>query len=346
MSWHYLQEQAAAFSLADYLAGVQSPPAKSNPTPEPSSSTTRNSETSPASPSGTISAPSTALHSEATSTLSQAASPARTSQPQAKVQASPAPAPASGLKCTESFAKYNPATHSWKTPQCSLLADLDEYSETWPKSGIMLHGVCWELPTAAPLTAETESGFLQFGTPTATMRPRSKRFREGSRLPNPAEVAEMELCKPRHLMPTPTACNAPNAGSNTTGPKSLLDVARTGWNPGETWPTPQASDYKRANDSLQTCLHRANTGRQIGLPETVKIRMLPTPTCQDAKNNGAQSQQQRNTKPLNAIVGGALNPEWVEWLMGWPLGWTDLKHLVTARFRSWLRQHSSYLNKD
>jgi len=25
--------------------------------------------------------------------------------------------------------------------------------------------------------------------------------------------------------------------------------------------------------------------------------------------------------------GGHLNPMWVEWLMGWPLGWTDLKPL-------------------
>jgi len=27
------------------------------------------------------------------------------------------------------------------------------------------------------------------------------------------------------------------------------------------------------------------------------------------------------------LAGGALNPMWVEWLMGWPLGWTDLKPL-------------------
>lgn len=273
MSWHYLQEQGAEFSVEHYLAGIQSARAKSSHTPAASSSTTRNWDSSPASPSGTTYAPSMAPLGAALSTLCPAASLARTSHQQAKEQASPAPAPASGLKCTESFAKYNHATHSWKTPQCSLLADLDEYSETWPKSGIMLHGACWELPTAAPPTAATESGFLRFGTPTATMRPRSKRFQQGAnRLPNPAEVAEMELGKPHH--------------------------------------------------------------------------MLPTPTCQDAANNGGKSQTERNTPPLNAVVGGALNPVWVEWLMGWPLGWTDLKHSATARFRSWLRQHSKSLNTD
>lgn len=51
--------------------------------------------------------------------------------------------------------------------------------------------------------------------------------------------------------------------------------------------------------------------------------LLPTPTTQDAKNNGSESQKMRNTQPLNAAVGGSLNPEWVEWLMGFPIGWTD-----------------------
>ena len=54
-------------------------------------------------------------------------------------------------------------------------------------------------------------------------------------------------------------------------------------------------------------------------------KMWPTPTAQDAKNNGGPSQHNRNTKPLNAEVGGSLNPQWVEWLMGYPSGWTDLK---------------------
>jgi DNA (cytosine-5)-methyltransferase 1 len=37
---------------------------------------------------------------------------------------------------------------------------------------------------------------------------------------------------------------------------------------------------------------------------------------------------------------GPLNPEWVEWLMGWPLGWTDLKPLAMDKFREWQQQHS------
>ena len=54
------------------------------------------------------------------------------------------------------------------------------------------------------------------------------------------------------------------------------------------------------------------------------VKMWPTPTGQDAENNAGPSQFNRNSLPLNAEVGGSLNPNWVEWLMGYPVGWTDL----------------------
>ncbi len=63
------------------------------------------------------------------------------------------------------------------------------------------------------------------------------------------------------------------------------------------------------------------------------VVMYPTPTVQDASNNGGPSQYQRNSLPLNAVVGGALNPDWIEWLMGFPTGWTALKPSVTPSSR-------------
>jgi len=62
------------------------------------------------------------------------------------------------------------------------------------------------------------------------------------------------------------------------------------------------------------------------------LPMWPTPTVQDSKNNGAPSQMDRNTKPLNAEVGEPLNPTWVEWLMNWPMGWTSLLMLPRENF--------------
>jgi hypothetical protein len=66
---------------------------------------------------------------------------------------------------------------------------------------------------------------------------------------------------------------------------------------------------------------------------------FPTPTVNDSKNNNPPSQKMRNTPPLNVVVGGKLSPMWVEWLMGWPIGWTDLQPLATDRFRQWCASH-------
>ena len=79
-------------------------------------------------------------------------------------------------------------------------------------------------------------------------------------------------------------------------------------------------------------LKEGKTHRENGQPIQVRLvdqvnnpKLWPTPTVQDSKNNGGQSQHERNTKPLNAEVGGSLNPQFVEWLMGYPEGWTDLE---------------------
>ena len=39
------------------------------------------------------------------------------------------------------------------------------------------------------------------------------------------------------------------------------------------------------------------------------------------------------------VLGKRINPEWLEWLMGWPIGWTALLPLETDRFQQWLQLH-------
>lgn len=109
------------------------------------------------------------------------------------------------------------------------------------------------------------------------------------------------------------------------------------------WPTPNTIGYRSdgelrilANAGLSEAEFRAMTHRAA---ESKRQKWLPTPTVQDACNNGGPSQANRNTPPLNSVVGGALNPPWVEWLMGWPIGWTDLQQLETARYQAWLHSH-------
>lgn len=116
------------------------------------------------------------------------------------------------------------------------------------------------------------------------------------------------------------------------------------------WPTPTAAEGSKIPAT-------ANYG-QIGLnnhprirgvvmrPKQTKSGKFPTPTAHNSKEGGFPAEFTRNTPSLNAVaLGGTqtpqmpLNPVWVEWLMGWPLGWTDLKPLETDKFRQWQQQH-------
>ena len=65
----------------------------------------------------------------------------------------------------------------------------------------------------------------------------------------------------------------------------------------------------------------------------------PTPTAHMAKETNAPSEALRNEPSMASRVGGQLNPTWVEWLMGWPLGWTDLKPLATDKSHCVPPQH-------
>jgi hypothetical protein len=65
-----------------------------------------------------------------------------------------------------------------------------------------------------------------------------------------------------------------------------------------------------------------------------KKNLWPTPTAHNAKETNAPSEALRNQPSLSSMVGGKLSPLFVEWLMGWPIGHTDLKPLATDRFRN------------
>jgi len=79
-------------------------------------------------------------------------------------------------------------------------------------------------------------------------------------------------------------------------------------------------------------------GHRSNLEEVVACRMFPTPTKSDGMG-GPGCSGRDGGENLRTAIGGKLNPEWVEWLMGWPIGLTDLKPLEMAKFQQWRRSH-------
>jgi len=76
--------------------------------------------------------------------------------------------------------------------------------------------------------------------------------------------------------------------------------------------------------------------------------MWPTPTAMNntggaalCKWGGSGARAKLRTMVTPEELNGALNPEWVCWLMGWPVGWTDSRPLETAKFHKWLHSHGA-----
>ena len=113
---------------------------------------------------------------------------------------------------------------------------------------------------------------------------------------------------------------------------------------GELYPQPEWERLTEGNGSLswptpRTCSAMAATitpesvwdpKRFPNLETVVGRRMWPTPTTVDtftpkSRKNPTLGDAARKADGSN----GKLNPTWVEWLMGFPLGWTDLEDLET-----------------
>ena len=192
-----------------------------------------------------------------------------------------------GRNSQELLARYDPSTSLWRTAQCSLLEDLEQFLQTFPKWGSMQSGACYQQPMLVQTTDERESGLL----------PNNETFFHA---PNTTGL---------------------DGGSNSRKAlKKRMDM----------WPTP--------------CL--PGNGGTNGKAK-MKAMLWPTPTAHDAKDSGtAPSEGLRKSPCLAFKAGGQLNPTWVEWLMGWPLGWTDLKPLEMDKSLCAPQQPLNYLKRD
>ena len=181
---------------------------------------------------------------------------AKTSQPQAMEQDLKATAADSGGKPLQPLASYDQMSSSWRTCQPSLLEELEPFSGRWPRSGIVLSGIAYQLDTLAHRTKGIASGLSESG-----------------------------------MWPTPTGMD---------------HIDRQGMRPS-----------------------RAATNRKTGYLSEM-IKMWPTPKSTASGPDYARVNRPRSegddlaTSVARENPTGQLNPPFVEWLMGFPIGWTEL----------------------
>ncbi len=217
-----------------------------------------------------------------------------------------------GLQPFALLEKSNPAGVFWKTLQDFLpgvTATLASYSQSWPKAGLLLDGKCYQRPKWGHRIRGIGSGLWR--TPTSE---------DGGRRGNYSSREKLDI----HL-----------ANGHTL---NLTEQVR--WP--HLWPTPVHSEARQGFQQRSN----GKKGTQISLSTAVK---WATPSARDWRSGKAsEDTHNRNSRPLSEQIGrqengGQLNPMWVEWLMGWPPGWTALDVLAMDKFRPWLESHGIYL---
>ncbi len=306
--------------------------------------------------SGMMSAPLTEGHGEAESMSCAEGFPVRTSALQAKGPGSTESGLDSGQKWPASFAKYDPVSRSWKTRQLSLLGGLVEFSETWPKWVMTVAGAAYLLKTPSGLVehrqsiiAAKECGFSgPLPTPKAS---------DGLRGDCPSERSRNSpsLVSACRSVPTPAASKASNDLSLQCSGDGRSKPNKLGWAVAVmTVPTPHGfSKDGKSNGPSGNELGRAVNRSLRGFGASAATDSGAASTGNTLMNAPAQRStsgspirtQRAGTDPAMGIIpaGGSLNPTWVEWLMGWPIEWTDLRPLAMDKFQQWLHSHGDFL---
>lgn len=216
------------------------------------------------------------------------------------------------VKSSASLGWFDPNTSTWKTSQQSFLTDSEQSLPIWPRSGMTRNGYVFELPIVARRTigigggvwpTPDTRGFVNEGS-LSMLGKMCESIEEMNSMAYRAAASK----KAKHF-PTPTVTSgAQVAWDKTPGQTGCTTLAGFV----KYWPTPNATDCRdRGNLSMPSVRRRVEIGKQLNLSMVV------------------------------SRDSGALSPAWVEWLMGWPIGFTVSRHWATGKSRSKRRSPSS-----
>ena len=199
----------------------------------------------------------------------------------------------SSLNSCESYAWYDHNTLSWRTWQRSLIEGWTLFSGSFPKQGMMQNGQLYQQVLWEPAIKEADGGSLP--TPIASKAIEQKvKFKQGG---TPLLAA---------LLPTPTASDVEGG---------------------------VAKDVQFQNGSF---FRENKQGVRWGVKLRDAVSILPTPTAKDYKDSGENMNYKKAAEKgrLPGVIVESrstqtgkdtnLNPHFVEEMMGYPIGWTDL----------------------
>tara|TARA_R110001606_G_scaffold161578_1_gene305516 strand:+ start:43 stop:615 length:573 start_codon:yes stop_codon:yes gene_type:complete len=126
------------------------------------------------------------------------------------------------------------------------------------------------------------------------------------------------------MWPTPTVQDS-NKATKKWREDYQNNLTAAVFNPEKMWATPAARDWKGP-----TITKNHPKGYNKSLPNEVKL--WPTPAAANSKGAvknrfmGSPTYKSNLDEAVRTnMESGQLNPNWVEWVMGYPRGWTDLE---------------------
>lgn len=272
--------------------------------------------------------------------------------------ASEAPAPTSGISgpsAGECFATYDPASRSSRTsPACSLLTGdffSTAFCRTWPRFGTLVNGKLYQQPMLArPIDGTGSGSSVSMNWPTAIANDAEKRG-----VPKVGAGLAGAVHEPRNW-PTARAEDGESAGRRHS--RNVSDTLTAAV---RDWPTATSRDYKGARsaeaieatgrnpmtntleDAIQAVERAGPPPTATGLPDPVsgstggsRQGLWLTPRANEPEETAEAFSGRMGDRGLDCFgslssqakegTSAKLNPSWVETLMGFPIGHTQLPH--------------------
>jgi hypothetical protein len=236
---------------------------------------------------------------------------AKTSATQGKEKESLGRDPVSGRRCFDSSEMYGQRGQLLKMYRPFDLRGLPWSFKISARSGIAVNGIAYPLVPLARLTRGTASGSQLIATPTATA--------------NQLCPSMMKHPGCRNMWPTPTATERSGINTKTGTGGGLTHAAKTAegvkMKASQLWPTP--CNNPRPNEGNVRILRAKVISGELTREEAAGMLLGKDPF--ESQGVVPVHYSEESVKPIT----GSLNPAWVEWLMGFPAGWTDLDNSET-----------------
>ncbi len=269
----------------------------------------------------------------------------------------------SGHRSLASFAKWSHGSSFLRTSRGLFEEDFSTFSDPWPSSGSMRNGTCFRRPRRVPRSVESGFSFWPAATSTDAKASGSAGYSTES-----GRHSGTTLTDAIQAWPTPSARDGdPKRGMTARGSMNWArKVARGSVNAAgllsddlassaAAWATPQAHERAQRPRTVDHGVQLAN-----------QVAEWPTPTAQDyGTNQGGSAGRVGPVRPSLSTLARSLpvpetptdgaesspsgrtsrprlNPDFVDWLMGLPIGWTGCGPRATESCRN--RQPSPSLN--